>query len=536
MESDRFKAGRHAGLLLPLFSAASRSGWGVGEIADFPLLACWMQRAGLDFLLTLPLNEMNSSQHSPYSAVSAMAIDPIYVTLREVPDFIGLGGEAALPPAARLALDAARNSERIDYVVVRALKMAALRQSFDRFEAIEWRAGTERARALEHYMQREGWWLDDYTLYRVLRDRHEARPWWEWSEAFARREPAALRILREEASRDCLFFAYIQWIAEEQWQAARAAAAPVGVFGDMPFMVSSDSADAWAEQHAFRFDATVGAPPDAFSETGQDWGLPVYRWDVFARENDAWLRARAKRTASLFDGFRVDHVVGFYRTYVISATNGHREFVPPAEHDQLAQGERVLRALLDSGAGVLAEDLGTIPTFVRDSLARLRVPGYKVLRWERDWDNHGQPFRDPQQYPAVSLSTTGTHDTETLVEWWESASRDERLKVLDIPLLRQRRLNADEPSLAPSTRDALLELLWASNAALVVVPLQDVFGWRDRINIPATVTDANWTWRVPGFVEALNQEPDARARADTLVGWAKEHHRSHGLTVRSPTS
>ena len=114
-----------------------------------------------------------------------------------------------------------------------------------------------------------------------------------------------------------LFRQYIQWIADEQWRRARAAAGERGVklFGDLPFMVDGDSADVWARQSDFDIEASVGVPPDAFSATGQDWGMPAYRWDVIARQDFRWLRDRARRSAALYDGYRVDHLVGFYRTY-----------------------------------------------------------------------------------------------------------------------------------------------------------------------------------------------------------------------------
>src|SRR5262249_8847957 len=151
---------------------------------------------------------------------------------------------------------------------------------------------------------------------------------------------------------------------DEQWQKARRDAAPVGILGDFPFMVSGDSADVWARQHQFRMDASVGVPPDAFSETGQDWKLPVYRWDIIARNGYEWLQKRARRCAGLYDGFRVDHLVGFYRTYA-REQDKTAHFWPPDRPSQLAQGERVLGVLGASGSHLIAEDLGVVPDFVR---------------------------------------------------------------------------------------------------------------------------------------------------------------------------
>jgi 4-alpha-glucanotransferase len=520
-----FQRGRHAGLLLPLFSTPGRRSWGIGEFGDLPVLCRWMREAGLDCLLVLPLNEMAPDQHSPYSAVSALALDPIYLSMADVPEFLAIGGEGSMPPAAREQLQAARAATRIDYNSVRSLKLAALERAFAYFLEREWQRHSARAVALRAYMERERSWLHDYVLFRALREKHRGQPWWEWDAALAERDPGAMEEARQELERSCLFFAYAQWLADGQWHDARAAAAPVGVFGDLPFMVGADSADVWANQHAFRLDATVGAPPDAFSDVGQDWGLPVYRWDVFAAEDDAWIRLRAERNATLFDGFRVDHLVGFYRTYVIPKDGDARSFSPADQPSQLVQGERIMRAFLASGARVIAEDLGIVPPFVRESLRELGIAGYKVLRWEREWDAPGQPFRDPESQSSVSVATTGTHDTETLAEWWESAPEEERALVAKIPFLANRGLTFEGSKLDPGTRDVLLELLFASASDFVILPIQDIFGWRDRINVPATVTEDNWTWRLPWPVDDLLVQPQARERAETLRTWATHYNR-----------
>jgi 4-alpha-glucanotransferase len=142
----------------------------------------------------------------------------------------------------------------------------------------------------------------------------------------------------------------------------------VALFGDLPFMVSGDSADVWARQDEFRLDASVGVPPDAFSETGQDWGLPVYRWDVLAARDYDWLRNRARRNADIYDGYRVDHLVGFYRTYFRPHGGGEPEFVPSEQAEQVKQGEAVLAVFREPGTEIVAEDLGLVPDFVRESL------------------------------------------------------------------------------------------------------------------------------------------------------------------------
>jgi 4-alpha-glucanotransferase len=278
----------------------------------------------------------------------------------------------------------------------------------------------------------------------------------------------------------------------------------VRVFGDLPFMISADSPDVWARQHEFRFDGTIGTPPDAFSETGQDWGLPPWRMDVMKEWGYSWMRNRARRYAGLYDGYRIDHLVGLYRMYV-RPTDTSRDafFDPPDEPSQIQLGETLVHVLRGDGRpktqdprpDVFAEDLGSVPPFVRASMARLGLPGLKVLRWERDWDRAGQPPIDPTTFPERSVATTGTHDIEPLAATPEGASTEQRA--------------------------AILQSLLSAGSALTLIPLQDVFGWTDRINTPAVVDEVNWTWRLPWPVEAWMQEDEALERADELKRWTR---------------
>lgn len=521
---DSSAAGRHAGVLVPLFSIASRASWGIGEIPDLPRFARWLHAAGLDILQILPVNEMADAQNSPYSALSAMATDPIYIAVGEVEEFKAAGGEASLSEEDRAELGAVRGGTRVDYGRTRALKSRALSTAFDRFEAREWHTGSPRAEAFRAFMRREGWWLDGYSVFRALHSENRARYWTEWKAGERDRTPAAIEATRLRLGREILCCSWLQWIAHDQWQRARGEAAPVAIFGDFPFMVSGDSADVWWRQDEFRIDASVGVPPDAFSETGQDWGLPAYRWDIIRERGYEWLQQRARRSVELYDGFRLDHLVGFYRTFV-RERDGRAHFEPPDEPSQLAQGERVLGLLRESGAFILAEDLGTVPDFVRASLARLEVPGMKVMRWEREWDVEGRPFRAPSSYPPVSVATSGTHDTETLAEWWEAADRAERQRVAELPPLRDAAVTAGEPY-ADRVRDRLLDALYGAGSNILLLPLQDVFGWRDRINTPAIVDHVNWTWRLPWPIDDLGSEPAAVERASFLRALGKRHRRS----------
>lgn len=524
-------ASRRAGILAPLFSIPSTRSWGIGEIGDIESMARWLASAGQRLLQLLPINEMPPGESSPYSALSAMAIDPQFITLDLVEDFAASGGEAALGHARRRQLDAVRAAVSVQYAAVRDLKHAALRQAFRHFSEHEWRAGSRRADAMKTFIAEQGWWLDDYALFRALHAELGERPWTEWPEPLRGRQPEALEAARHQLADDILFRQYVQWIAGEQWAAARGQIGNVQLFGDLPFMVSGDSADVWARPEQFSMDASVGVPPDAFSATGQDWGLPVYRWDVCAAGDFEWLRQRARRNADLFDGYRIDHLVGFYRTYSRPHDGGEPRFTPADQDAQQALGERILGVFRDAGAEITAEDLGIIPDFVRESLGRLKLPGYKVFRWERDWHADGAPFHDPASYPPVAVATSGTHDTEPLAVWWESAPREERVAVLAIPSVRAAIAEADwnnapdAPDLPRAVHEAMLIALYGSGADILILPIQDVFGWRDRVNQPATVSEANWTWRLPWPVDHLPTEPVAMAASRRLAEWSRRYRR-----------
>jgi len=538
-QNSRLSGGRHAGLLVPLFSCPSRRSWGIGEIGDIEPMAAWLRSAGQDVLQLLPLNEMAPGQQSPYSAISAMAIDPIFITVPAMEDFVAIGGEDGLDGAHRRQLADLRSAGDLDYRAVRVLKDAAFRAAFARFRREEWARATSRADELRAYLAEQAWWIEDYALFRALHARGGEHPWTAWPLALQRREPAAVRDARTALGDEVLYWQYLQWVADAQWARARRDAGLVELMGDLPFMVDVDSADVWARQEDFRLDASIGVPPDAFTADGQDWGMPVYRWDVLARIDYHWLRERARRSAQLYAGYRIDHLVGFYRTYSRPHDGSDPYFTPGEERDQVALGERLMGVFREAGAWIVAEDLGVVPDFVRASLVRMGVPGYRVLRWERDWHEPGQPFRDPASYPVLSVATSGTHDTEPMAVWWEGAPDADRQALAAVPLVRRLagdRVDAASRSYGPGIRDLLLETLFASGSDLLVLPVIDVFGWRDRINAPGTIDPGNWTFRLPWFCDELDAAPEAAACRDRLRAWSRMYGRGAGTRPEDPSS
>lgn len=514
---------RRAGICVPLFSLRSSRSWGIGEIGDIPAAVEWLRFAHQSVLQILPMNELAPGESSPYSALSAMAIDPRYITIPDVNEATDLeslwAGE----------IEAVRQAPRIAYQQVNDLKHRALKACFDRFSTIEWLPRTPRADSLRRYIVDEGWWLHDYSLYRALRAHAGERAWTDWDPALRDREPSALAAARGQLSREILFYQYVQWIAAEQWQATRRSTRTVEILGDFPFMVTLDSADVWSRPHEFLLDASVGTPPDAFSDTGQEWGLPPYNWDEVRKSNFEWLRMRTRRLADLYDGFRVDHLVGFYRTYVRPLDGSPAYFSPMSENEQRALGEDVMAVVMNSGADVSVEDLGTVPDFVRASVARLGLAGYRVLRWEPG---------DPAAYPPISIAMTGTHDTDPLAVWWESLTPEERRLIADMPsMIRAHPQGAEglgSPGLDASIRDAILTAMYRAGSNLVLLPIQDVFGWRDRINHPATVGDWNWTYVLPWPVDRMDEQAEAADAAERLRELSDRAGRWSGVENPAP--
>ena len=502
---------RRAGILLPLFSLRGRRDWGVGDLSDLPGFCRWLASAGHTVLQLLPLAEMAIHETSPYGALTAFGLDPLYLDLDVVEDFDALGGIASLSSATRADLDAARSAPTVSYAGVRRAKAEALAAAFARFETVEAASGSSRAAALDRFIDAESWWLAAYVSFRALLDAHGHQAWSTWEPASHTAGPAGFRELAPPLARAARYHAWVQWLLAEQWAAARREAAALGVrlYGDVPFMVSAQSADVWARQDEFRLDATIGAPPDAFSDDGQDWGLPVMRWDVMAANDYVWWRARCRRAAALFDGVRLDHVVGYYRVFERPA-DGPPSFRPGDEAAQLALGERLLGVAAESGSGLdlIGEDLGAVPDWVRASLSRLGVPGFRVLRWEEDQGR----FRDPRDYPELSVATTGTHDTSSLATWWQDEiGATERAALAALPDFAG--LDAGDDGFAPPTHAALLNGLYRAGSNLVILPFMDAYGGRERINVPATVQDANWTYRVPWMVDELFGEAGAQIAA-----------------------
>ncbi len=492
---------KHTGILLPLFSMRSKKDWGIGDLSG---LAKWVDAAAalnLDLIQLLPVNEMPPGAECPYTALSAFAIDPIFIAVDEIPELSESPELKAELAAKRFqtGLRHLRGSTIVHYNEIKELKFGILWKIYCAFHQNHILKDTAAAKEFFAFAAHNAFWLDDYALFRRLKDTHSWTSWTHWEEPLRRHDHAALKEFEAANENQVMFFRYLQWLIDRQWRAVRERAAAKGVLliGDLPFMVNQESADVWARQNEFDINKEVGAPPDAFSETGQKWGLPAYRWEEVEKNEFEWWRLKVKKSADFYDLFRIDHMVGFFRTWIIPHdANLKADFDITDPAAQRARGKRFLQAV--SGASRMlpvAEDLGVIPPYVYEVLAEMGIPGYKVMRWEKDKTGH---YLEPENYPHVGFATSSTHDNEPIADWWGMVDAVE--KKLFWTMVSGRK---EKPPLFSKAREAVLRKLLRAASSLLILPIQDVFGTKDRINTPNTMGMHNWTYRFPTPVEDL---------------------------------
>ncbi|MFZ5863129.1 MAG: 4-alpha-glucanotransferase [Nitrospirota bacterium] len=498
-----------AGVMVPLSALRSERNGGIGDFGDLPAFMVWMKQCGFGVVQLLPMNEMGPGETCPYQALSGLASDPIYLALDQWED------AAESPTAQGLLSDehatrdlaAWRREDRVQFRAVREFKDRVLRAAFADFLTKHGGPYSDRGQAFRDFREANSKWLTPFARFRVLKTLHQHRDWSEWPDRQKQAASDALARVDVEHFKDLLYIQYQQWALWEQWQAVRREAERLGIkiAGDLPFLVSRDSADVWSRQGDFDLTHSIGAPVEpAYPE--QDWGLPLFRWSVVEAAKFPWWRQRMRIVREWFDLVRIDHVVGLFRVWMMAKGETSR-FEPTEEPEQIRRGEVFLTMIAEErGKSVpIAEDLGLIPPFVRATLGRMGIAGHKVLRWERD----DGVYRDPSDYPFASMATTGTHDTTTLSVWWKTAEDWEREAFLELfdPDEAERAGAMQPHAFTDDWHQMILDRIFSSGSGLVLLPFQDVFGHDDQINVPATVGPHNWTYRIPCTIEDLSRPP-----------------------------
>ena len=560
-----------AGTAIPVFALRSEDDFGVGEFLDLKKMVDWAVLTGQTFLQLLPVNDTTMfgtlDDSYPYNANSTFALHP---------QFINLPAAGVPVDKEYLKLQKQLNSfvkdgrPETDYVSVNREKRRLLRKAFD----ANWKS-LSRTKAYRNFLAANREWLIPYSRFCALRDEFGTPDFSQWGE-FAVYDEARLERWNKSHRSETDFNCFLQFHLDAQFRQVRDYAHSKGVVlkGDLPIGVSRTSADAWQFPKLFNMDSQAGAPPDAFSADGQNWGFPTYNWEEMAKDGYAWWKARLRKMSEYFDAFRIDHILGFFRIWQIpvpekSGLAGYFSPALPYSADELRSwgyGNRMdrfiedphrpgwyhpridakdlgdlyidffyrrhnefwkhnamdkLSALLGS-TNMLAcgEDLGMIPACVPEVMQRLNILSLEIQRMPKD---PAQTFADPAHYPYGCVCTTSTHDMSPIRAWWEEDRS-----------LSQRFYNEAlgcggaapyfcEPWVC---RRIVEQHLW-SPAMLVILPLQDWLSISpelrykgnpadERINVPA-IPRYHWDYRMHLSLEELLAAKDFNTDVATLV-------------------
>ncbi|TAM43246.1 4-alpha-glucanotransferase, partial [bacterium] len=383
---------KRAGVLVPLFTVYSKDSFGIGDLGDLKLVIDWARSTSNSIIQLLPMNEVGPL-FCPYDAVSSFALEGSYISLR---DFPGLRGKSFRP--------AGGYNMHVDY----AVKEEKLRLLWDVYLAQD----LSEALDFEEFQRKNCYWLQDFALFKVLKSHHQGLPWYEWEERFKGRDSQALRDFQQDNIEKIVFQMWLQWVIFRQFKAARNYAAGNNILlkGDLPVLVSRDSADVWAHTEFFKLDFAAGAPPDMYCSKGQRWGMPVYNWENIAKDNYRYIKEKLGYAQEFYDILRVDHVVGLFRIWSIpyndplenQGLNG--VFDPRDDHLWKDHGRKILRILTEDSKMLLCgEDLGVIPGCCTDALYEFGIPGNDVQRWVKDWSVK-HDFLAPEEYRKLSVA------------------------------------------------------------------------------------------------------------------------------------
>jgi 4-alpha-glucanotransferase len=469
---------RSSGVLLHPTSLPGR--YGVGDLGEWAYrFVDWLEAAGQSIWQILPLGP-TSYGDSPYQTLSAFAGNPNLISLDWLERYDWLPGEDlyTVPKFPE---------NRVDYGPVIEYHNRMLNLAYEGFQQKKTAAQTAE---YEGWCAENAHWLEDFVLFAALKAHHGGRPWVEWSEGEALRDPEALDLARQTHAAQIDEQRFRQWVFFKQWHELKSYAGSknIRLIGDIPIFAAHDSSDVWANRDQFYLDekgnptVIAGVPPDYFSATGQRWGNPLYRWDVMKADGYSWWINRCRACLSLVDIVRIDHFRGFEAYWEI-----------PASEETAIKGQWVAGPGADffnavqAALGelpIIAEDLGLITEGVEKLRNQFNLPGMKVLQFA--WSDPKNLFL-PHNHVPNCVVYSGTHDNNTTIGWWHS----------EVDEGTRRFINEYLDSDVREANWTLMRLGMMSVAHTFVAPMQDVLsiGPEGRMNTPG-IESGNWTWRI----------------------------------------
>ena len=475
MESENFM--RKSGVLLPISSLPSRYGIG-GFSREAYEFVDRLVKAGQSYWQILPLGPTGYGD-SPYQAFSSFAGNPYFISLET------LTVEGLLTQEECEAANSEGHPEYVDYGRMYEQRFPVLRKAFSRF-----RGGGK----FRQFVKDNAWWLENYCLFTAIKQDQGGKCWADWPQELKARDPKALQAMTEKLADELEFQRFLQYKFAMQWLRLKSYANKKGIeiIGDIPIYVAFDSADAWGNPDLFQFDenstplAVAGCPPDAFTEKGQLWGNPLYRWDYHKKSGYTWWISRVSYSLKLYDVIRVDHFRGFDEYYAVPYGDPTAEFGTWEK----GPGMDLFRAIEEKlgKVNIIAEDLGLMTDGVRQLVKDSGYPNMKVLQFA--FDPAGNNEYLPHNYGENCVVYTGTHDNNTTLGWYREANPAEREfadRYLGI-------YNVQDEGAIPWF---FIRMAYSSVAKICIIPMQDYLslGGEARLNFPSSL-GTNWQWRM----------------------------------------
>ncbi len=469
---------REAGILMPIASLPSKYGVGTFSKSAYRFVD-WLAQGKQRYWQVLPLGPTGYGD-SPYQSFSTFAGNPYFIDLEKLIE------QGYLTYEQCNQYDFGKDEHVVDYKKIYNGRFQVLRIAYENSNISE-------DIGFQHFVEQEKEWLEDYTLYMVIKDLNDGLPWNQWPRELKHRKAEVLQQIKATKKSDIEFYAFQQYMFHIQWMELKKYANEKGIsiIGDIPIYVAFDSADCWANVHLFELDvelipySVAGCPPDSFSETGQLWGNPIYNWAKHLEENYAWWIQRLNHCYRWYDMVRIDHFRGFDEFYAIPYGDA------TAEKGQWKQGPGYdLFQHINSeipNAKVIAEDLGYLTESVSALLEQTGYPGMKILQFA--FDSREDSDYLPHNYTQNCVVYTGTHDNNTTKGWYQDISEEDKAMCncyLNIPENDQSNIH-----------EYMIRAALGSVAKIAIIPLQDYLGLggEARINTPSTLGN-NWCWRL----------------------------------------
>ena len=472
---------RSSGVLMHISSLPSP--YGIGTMgAEAYEFVDFLKKAGQTYWQMLPVCP-TSYGDSPYQSFSGFAGNPYFIDL----DYLCKDGY--LEKKECLSYNWGDRKDEVDYGILYENRYKLLHKAYKRFK----KAVPEDYAA---FCKAQKEWLDDYALFMALKENNGGNSWLTWPKELKVREESALKKAVEENEKEIEFFKMLQYFFFKQWNKLKKYANEKGIkiIGDVPIYVASDSVDVWANPKQFFLDENLdpidvaGCPPDAFSEDGQLWGNPLFRWDEMKKDDYAWWTKRMKYMSGLYDVVRIDHFRGFDSYYAIPAKD------KTARNGEWREGPGIeLFRVMEQKLGkldIIAEDLGFLTDSVKKMLKDSGFPGMKLIQFAFDSREDGD--YQPHNYPKECVVYTGTHDNDTILGWMETAPKESIKFAKQYLRLRKRE----------GYNWGMMKAVWASVGDMAIVTMQDLLdlGSEARMNTPSTL-GTNWKWRaMPGRI------------------------------------